>query len=331
MKVLLTRPFFAKDIQYIRERIDNSIELVIPNSYDDDTLVSLVSDCEVLLGPYLSESLLSASKNVRLIQIPWTGVDSLNFSLLSNFAIPIANSHSNAGIVAEHAIALMFDATKKVAYHDQLMRKGVWNRPGSESNKIDSFSIQVAQSKVALIGFGSIGKKIHQYLSGLNCNFNVFNRSGEGQEFDRVKYYPINDLNRKIAESNIVFVCVALTESTRNLLNDDFFENLNPNTILINVARGEVIDEDSLFKALKSNDRLFAGIDTWYKYPTKDMPNVFPSSKNNFHELDNIIMSPHRAGMISDSLPHLDDAIENLNRLANNLSPINIISIENKY
>lgn len=331
MKVLLTKPFFEKDIQYIKNRVHKDVELIIPNEYNDEVLASLAPDSEVLFGPYLSDALLSKAKNAKLIQIPWTGVDNLNFDLINKYNIPVANSHSNAEIVAEHAVALMFDSVKKISFHDRLMRNGDWNRPGQENNVIDTFSHKVTKSNIALIGFGSIGKKVYKLLNGFDCNFNVFNRSGKGEELQNVKYYNINQLNAEIANSNIIFVCIALTEETKNMLSDDFFAHLNKNTIIVNVSRGEVFNENALYNALKSNHNLFAAIDTWYKYPTKDFPTVFPSLNNNFQELDNITMSPHRAGMLIDALPHLDDAIENLNRLVQNQDPINIISIHNKY
>ena len=330
MKVLLTKPFFEKDIQYIKNKVHKDIELIIPNEYNDEVLASLAPDCEVLFGPYLSETLLSNAKNAKLIQIPWTGVDNLNFDLINKYNIPVANSHSNAEIVAEHAVALMFDSVKKISFHDRLMRNGDWNRPGQENNVIDTFSHKVTKSNIALIGFGSIGKKVYKLLNGFDCNFNVFNRSGKGEELQNVKYYNINQLNAEIANSNIIFVCIALTEETKNMLSDDFFAHLNKNTIIVNISRGEVFNENALYNALKSNQNLFAAIDTWYQYPSKEFPFVFPSS-NNFQELDNITMSPHRAGMLLDGLPHLDDAIENLNRLNQNLDPINIVSIQDKY
>jgi phosphoglycerate dehydrogenase-like enzyme len=96
MKVLLTKPFFEKDIQYIKNRVHKEVELIVPNEYSDDVLAGLAPDCEVLFGPYLSDALLSNAKNAKLIHIPWTGVDNLNFDLINKYSIPVANSHSYA-------------------------------------------------------------------------------------------------------------------------------------------------------------------------------------------------------------------------------------------
>ena len=92
---------------------------------------------------------------------------------------------------------------------------------------------------------------------------------------------------------------------------------MKPVSILINVSRGETIIEKDLFNALKHKDIGFAAIDTWYNYPTKENPVTFSSKKYKFHLLNNIVLSSHRAGYAEGILPHLDDAIENLNRLSN--------------
>lgn len=332
MKVLLTKKFFQQDLDYIQERILEGIELIQPKDFSEEALSESVEQVEILLGSFVSDQLLQKAKNLKLIQVPWTGVDNLDYEILSRYEVPIANSHSNAGIVAEHAIALMYDAAKRLSYHDKALRKGIWNRPKNDkSNKVSPFSIQIKNAKIGMIGFGSIGKAIYQYLSGLDCEFKVFNRTGEGATLGNLKYYPIENLKDEIKEINIFFVCIALTEQTKNLLNQDFFVNIQSDAILINVSRGEVINEKALYHHLVNHPNFFAGIDTWYNYPNVENPEVFPSKSYNFHELDNLIMSPHRAGMISNALPHLDDAIQNLNRVYIGEEPINLISLNNKY
>jgi len=333
MKVLLTKPFFQQDLNYIQERLNEEIELITPKDYSEDSLAELAGNADAFLGGTITEKLLQNATKLQLIQIPWTGVDKLNYELLKKFEVKVANSHSNSGVVAEHAISLMFDAAKRIAYHDRTFRTGNWNRPKEDkSNQVSPFSVKIKNSKVAIIGFGAIGKDIYHYLKGFDCSFKVFNRTGNlSQNFENVTCFPISELNNQINDADIIFVSVALTEQTKGLLNNEFFNSVGKKAIFINVSRGEIVKEEALYNFLKENKTFFAGIDTWYKYPTKDNPNVFPSNNFNFHNLDNIVMSPHRAGMVQDCLPHLDDAVENLNRLFLGKDLINVISIENKY
>jgi phosphoglycerate dehydrogenase-like enzyme len=128
-----------------------------------------------------------------------------------------------------------------------------------------------------------------------------------------------------------LFISVPLTESTKGFVNEEFLKELQNTAVLINISRGEVINEDALFVALANKRLLGAGIDTWYNYPKNPNEPTFPSSRNPFHELKNLVMSPHRSAFIAGELPHLDDAALNINRAAEGLDPINIISTQNKY
>ncbi len=334
MKVLLTKPFFEADINYITGRLSEGIELVTPAGYTPADIAQAAGEADVLFGGTISEPILEAAVNLKFIQVPWTGVDNLDFELLKKHNVTIANSHSNAVIVGEHAVALMMDAAKKIAYHDRMMRSGEWNRvkPGN-ANEVSPFSKMVSGANVAIIGFGAIGKSIYRLLSGFNCDFKVFNRSGKATEGynNNTTFLPIDKRNDELQDVDFIFICIPLTPDTKELVDAEFFEGLNEKAVLINVSRGEAINEDEMFKWLQKNKDAFAAIDTWYNYPSKDNPAPFPSLKNNFHELNNIIMSPHRAGYTDAGFLHLDDAIENLNRFKEGRQLINVISLTDKY
>jgi phosphoglycerate dehydrogenase-like enzyme len=333
MKVLLTKPFFEKDISYIKNKIHRDIEIIIPNSFDENTIKDAAKDADVLFGPLMSESILSNAENLKYIQVPWTGVDKLDFELLSKFNVKVCNSHSNSSIVAEHAIALMFDSAKKISYHDALLRHGKWNRPKPDnSNEITPFSKEIKGSTIGIIGYGAIGQNIHHFLENFSCSFKIFNRTGRfADEKKNTSFIKIDEIYEHLNKIHFIFIAVALTDKTVDLIDNKFFDALNNDSILINISRGEVINEKDLYDALLKNKISFAGIDTWYNYPSKDNPESFPSSKYPFHELSNIVISPHRAGMIDGSLPHLNDAITNLNRIFEGKDLINVVSLTHKY
>lgn len=334
MKVLITKNLFPEDISYIKERINKGIELIIPDNFDEQELIRLSEDADVLFGAFISRNLLKNCRNLKFIQIPWTGVDNLDFDLLSEFDVTVCNSHSNALIIAEHAVALMLDAAKKLSYHDRLLRRGEWNRiRNGQINDISPFSKLVSGSNIGIIGFGSIGTKIYKLLNGFNCNFYIVTKDipDNNAEYKNVIYISENEIFASLKNLDFVFISVPLTEQTKGFINKDFFNALNPDTILINISRGEVVNEDDLFYALKEKKIIMAAIDTWFNYPGSNQPMVFPSKKNDFHLLDNLVLSPHRAGYIENGFPHLDDAIENLNRYYNKLDLINIVSLKKKY
>ena len=177
MKVLLTKSFVQDDLDYIAERLLKGITLVQPVSFDEETILTLVDDADVFLGSYLTDRLIVSAKELKFIQIPWNGVDNLDFDLLIKHNITVCNSHSNSTAVAEHALAMMMDAAKKTSYHDRLLRKGKWNRVNkTEINEISPFSNMISNSKVGIIGFGAIGTTIFRLLKGFNCSIKVFTK-----------------------------------------------------------------------------------------------------------------------------------------------------------
>lgn len=333
IKVLLTRKFFDQDIHYLLEKLNAECHLIIPEDYSESNLIKLAEDADVFFGATISEKLCHAAPNLKFIQIPWTGVDNLNFEEIEKIGVTVCNSHSNAYAVAEHAITLMLDAAKKITYHDTELRKGNWNRPKMDgSNEISPFSLRVSNKNVGILGYGHIGKAIHEFLSGFKCTFYISDFSFQKTAIENGNYFfSPEQTDDYLKFMDFVFVCLPLTKETKGYINQALLSKLKRTSILINTSRGEVIEEDDLYYALKEGIINGAGIDTWYNYPKISSEKTFPSKKNPFHELKNLVLSPHRAAFIENELPHLDDAIANLNRASEGNPPLNIISTKNKF
>jgi len=334
VNVLLTRKFFETDINYIKKGVKGSANIIIPEVYTEEELIKYASEADIFLGPVISKKLCDVAPRLKFIQVPWTGVDNLNFNLIKEIGVKVCNSHSNAYAVAEHAIAMMLDSAKKVSYHDRKMRTGDWNRPKPDkSNKVSPFSKRVSGSKIGIIGYGHIGRQIKKYLESFGCSFYVASLSVNiSREEDGVKYYHMDQLDYVLKNVDYLFICVPLTPETRNFFNAEKFSKMRNDAILINISRGEIIDESALHDALVNNKIAGASMDTWYNNPTN--PNDIPvpvSIKYPFENFDNIVLSPHRAAMIDGELPHLDDAILNINRTIDELEPLNVVNVYKKY
>lgn len=334
VNVLLTRKLFETDVQYIKNGVKPECNLIIPEAFTEDDLIKYAPEAEIFLGPIISKRLCDASPFLKFIQVPWTGVDNLNFDLIREIGIKVCNSHSNAYAVAEQAVALMIDAAKKIAYHDRLMRNGDWNRPKPDkSNSVSPFSKRISNSKVGIIGYGHIGLLIKKYLSAFECTFYITDLSITNiKKEDETYFLPMSELNKVLQEVDFLFLCVPLTMETRNFFGKEQFAQMKSDAILINTSRGEIVCENALYEALFCNIIAGAGMDTWYNNPKNPFDTECkPSLNYAFEKLNNLVLSPHRAGMIIGELPHLDDAITNINRTIDGLEPINIVSIENKF
>ena len=165
IKIVLTRSMVSGDIQHIKEGLDkevaNKYEFIVPEEFTEECIAKEAVSADILLGPYITPAILEKAERLKLIQVPWTGMDTFNFKAMSGHNVVVCNTHSNANAVAELAVALLLDLLKKTAYHDRKMRKGSWNR---EQNPLSLKSKMVYGQTVCLLGFGNIGQKIGQIL-----------------------------------------------------------------------------------------------------------------------------------------------------------------------
>ena len=330
-KVLLTKAFFDADVAYLKAGLDSSVEIVKPCAFDESSIIEALPQANVLLGGMLTESVLEAATDVAFFQIPWTGVDALNFNAIERTGVTVCNSHSNSTVVAEHGVGMLLAAAKKLCFHDRQMRNGEWNRVKKSGNEVSPFSASLLNRHCLLVGCGAIGSRVAQMLTGFGCTFSSVTQRGEENICGLRQAFSYSQLHLALSEADYIFVSVPLTDSTRYMIDSAAFHAMKDSAILVNVSRGDVLVEDDLYIALNEQQIGAAAIDTWYQYPSAENQKPFPSKKNDFHKLNNIVMSPHRAGYVDVGFPHLDDAIENINRHVAGKPLLNIIGSTKGY
>lgn len=331
IKVLLTKALLPVDLDYMSSKLDPSVDIVKPSAFDEDSIISAMEGIDVMLGGMVTDNIGAAANHVGFFQIPWTGVDALNFECIEKHNLTVCNSHSNSSVVAEHAVAMWLSLAKKLPYHDSELRKGIWNRVNPNGNEVSPFSKGVSGTKVLLVGCGAIGSDIAKLIQGFGCEISVVTRSGKCSLENYEQCFSFDQLDKALVNADSVFLSVPLTESTVGLFGEKQFEKMRQSALFINISRGATVDESSLFNALHKHVITGAAIDTWYKYPSAKSPATHPSVDYPFQDLKNLVMSPHRAGYTDSGFPHLDDAIENINRYVKNEPLIHVISNAKGY
>lgn len=316
MKIVLTRSMVAGDIQYIKDGLDKEIkdqyEFVVPEEFTEDGICAVCSDADILLGPYVTKKIVETAGDLKLIQVPWTGMDTFDFSSVQGITVPICNTHSNADSVAEIGVAIVLDLLKKVSYHDRKMRAGNWNR---DQKPLNLKSKMLKKQTVCVLGFGNIGSRIGKLIAAFGAKVIAVDGKAKAGEIAS-KVYRSEDIKKAIAKADVVICTLPLTDSTRSFINDEMFAVMKDGVVLVNMSRAAVVDEDAAWDALQSGKIGAFGSDVWWNAPKRGESQSYPSAKHEFWTLDNVVMSPHRAGFIEDSLPHLDGAIENIIALA---------------
>ncbi|MCE7735697.1 MAG: NAD(P)-binding domain-containing protein [Candidatus Heimdallarchaeota archaeon] len=312
---------------FYRTNLPEDIELIFPSKGDTSKLLEHAPETDIFVGYSVTEEFLTKASKLKHLQIPWTGFNSLDAKLLENRPeITVSNSHSNSLAIAEHAVALLFAAAKLLPHRDSTMRKGDWSTRGNETN-----SMWITGKKFGIIGYGAIGKKVAKMLKhGFNMEILAIKRTpGEKDEFcDFVG--GIGDLEHVIRESDFILIAVPQTDETNGLIGKEQISWMKEDVVLVNIARGEIVDEESLYLALKEKRIGAAGIDVWYNYPKSGEIKI--QQNYPFEELDNIVMTPHSAFKVRDRVEiFAQDILQNIQLIYEGKTPINQVYLDLGY
>ena len=330
-KIVMTRSLLPVDRQYITDGlaaiVGDQFELVAPEQYDEDGICSVAADADVLLGPYVTPKILQTATKLKLIQVPWTGMDTFDFKAMQGSGITVCNSHSNAAAVAELGFAIILDLLKKVSYHDRKMRRGDWNRGQSP---LSLKSKMLSQQTICILGYGSIGARLGEMLQAFGVRvLAVCNHKRQSE--NNVEFYMAADKMEAVKKADVVVIALPLTDATRGLVNTEFISRMREGSMLVNLSRAAIVDEDALYTALTEGRVGGYGSDVWWNAPKRGESESYVSAKHRFEELEQIVLSPHRAGFCEGALPHLDDVIVNLSRLIQGKELMNQVKIEEEY
>lgn len=281
-----------------------------PGSHSE--FVARIADAEaMILGWGLPVEVMREAPNLELIA--FTGIGAGNFVDLdaaTKRGITVCNTPGYADhTVAEHALAMMLSVARNLARLDRDLRRGRWNQslPG----------LELRGKALGVVGFGGIGIRLAELARGIGMNVRAWTRNPSAER-GRRHGIELVDLETILRESDIISVHTALTEQTRNLLDAKALAGTKPGVIVINTARGEIIDEDALIDALRSGHIAGAGIDVYHSEP---LPPDHPLTR-----FENVLLTPHVAFNTPEAtLALLDISIDNVVRYFQG-NPVNVVA-----
>ncbi|MBC8386971.1 MAG: reverse transcriptase-like protein [Actinobacteria bacterium] len=335
MKVLVlskmvTPQLWEKVFDELNKKAKLDIEFIIPETDERENIKKYLKVVEVVIGGSFSKEDLEKAKKLKLIQIPFAGVDKLDFSLYKNYPnIFICNIHANKNAVAEHAFALILALAKNIVFNDRDLRLGRWH-----GFSVKEPTVQLQGKSLGIVGLGSIGWEIAKIGHALGMKVSALKRKIEEKDLKKKNILEFlgkkEDLEKVINESDFIVVVVPLTKETSGLIGKKELM-LMKGKYLINIARGAVIDEEALFKSLKEHHLAGAAIDTWYQYPSLEQREVLPS-KYDFDKLENVVMSPHTAGYTDRALEeNIKSVFDNIVKIYYGEEPESRIDPELEY
>lgn len=228
---------------------------------------------------------------LRLFQVPGAGYDAVDLDRLPRGAI-VCNCFGHEDAIAEYVMAALLQRAVPLAEADRCLRQGDWSY---WAGSLDRAHREISGSTIGLLGFGHIGRAIAGRARAFGMTVHVANRSPVSAPGLVNRAFTLPELHDFLGSVDAVVVGVPLLPETTGLIDAAALSAMRPDAVLINVARGGVVDQQALYDAL--HDRRIGGavIDTWYAYPKPGEIIAEPATLP-FHKLDNIVMTPHMSG-----------------------------------
>jgi phosphoglycerate dehydrogenase-like enzyme len=328
LKVVLAGKVAAKAANDLRAliKIPKTI-LPFPVNREDPGMLRALATADVAVGHFFTEGMTRAARNLKLLQAPNAGIDAFRTELLSP-RTSVANAFFHGPAIAEYVVMMALALSRDLLNVDASFRKGVWD--GSWITG-EVPSAEVLGKSLGLIGFGTIGREVAARARALGMSVRIISAHPPKRKPSGVVFWEgPAALPQLLKESDYAVLACPLNKDTRGLIGRREFAQMKRSAFFINVARGAVVDEEALYRALKERRIAGAAIDVWYRYPAGDKrfrPSRFP-----FHKLPNLVMTPHVSGwMLGTRQKRLELVAENIGRLVAGKPLLNVVQGPRKH
>lgn len=305
----------------VRARLEVPCTIVLGGETE---MVARLSDVDVLVTLVFSPEMGAVAKRLKLVQVPGAGLDRIDRSALPAGAW-LANAYGHEVGIAEYIVGAMLALTRSFGRIDSSLRRGVWESQWGIGLSPPPPWPELAGKTLGILGYGRIGQALARRARAFDMKVCAIRRAVTRSSPEGLSFLggPA-DLDEVLRRSDYLAVTLSLNDQTRGLLGARELALMKPSAILINVARAEIVAEDPLYRALAERRLAGAALDVWYRYP-KDAGPTPPASRP-FHELSNVLITPHVSGWTEGMLEARATLIaENIQRTARGQPPLNLI------
>ena len=282
MKVFLNDPVAPSVV----ERLKKHVELVDNFEHPEEL------DAIIVRQQYCTADMIRKATKCKIIQQHGVGLDRIDTETAREAGIPVNNTPgTNARSVAEYAIAMMLDLSRKVSLINEKTREGKLTAFGMP----ETVGTELCGKKLGLVGSGHIASEVAQIArDGFRMKLFCFNPHRSPDQIRMLGMEPVSEIRELFQICDYVSLHCSLTAETYHMVNAELLRNANPHLILINTARGGLIDEPALFEALCEKRIAAAGLDVFEEQP--------PSVSNPLLKLDNFLAGMHVAGSTKEAM-----------------------------
>lgn len=323
MKVAFAGPFSVQLAEPVREHLSMACDII--TEPDEAAVTAQLVDTDVLVSMGFTEAMSTAVSQLRLLQVPGAGLDRVDRAALPAGA-HLANVYGHEVGIAEYVMGAMIALTRSFARIDASLREGRWESQFAVDAPPPPLWPELAGKTLGILGFGHIGQAIARRAAAFDMLVCAIRQNVPAETPAGLLFVGGPDrLDELLQRADVLVATLPLSDATRNLIDARRLQLMKPTAVLINVARAEICEEKALYQALKSGGIAGAALDVWYRYPTSSGP-VLPATQP-FHQLANVIMTPHASGWTEGMLEARAKLIaENIERTARGEPPLNLVN-----
>ncbi|MFG1238283.1 hydroxyacid dehydrogenase [Xanthobacter autotrophicus DSM 597] len=293
--------------------LEGVAEIVVGPDTSDDTLRRLTRAADaVIVRAKLPDDVFEGAERVRGVVRHGVGLDFIPVAAATARGIPVANlPGSNTQTVAEYVFSALFHLRRPLARVDARLRADGWN----PARAVGDTTREIAGSTLGIIGLGAIGQRVAA-IARAGFGMRVIGASRSGGAVEGIE---VVDLEALFAQSDAVVIACPLTPQTRGLVDGRLLARMKPDAVLINPARGPIVDTQALLTALKAGWIGGAATDVYDSHPVPPDSPLFA--------LPNLLMTPHLAGITATSMRAMSiGAAEEVLRILKGGEPRNLVN-----
>jgi phosphoglycerate dehydrogenase-like enzyme len=322
MKIAFAGSFAVRLAAPVQARLSIPCDVVADG--DEARILPRLADTDVLVSMGFTREMAVAGPLLRLIQVPGAGLDRIDRDALRE-GMHLANVYGHEAGIAEYVIGAMIALTRSFDRLDASLRRGQWESQWAVGTPSPPLWPELAGKTLGILGFGHIGEAIADRAKAFGMRVCAIRRHAQPKTPEGVAFIGGPErLDDVLRQADFLAITLSLSPETRGLLDARRLGLMKPSAFLINVARAEIVDEAALYHALASGGIAGAALDVWYRYPTVAGA-VLPSTQP-FHELGNVLMTPHVSGWTEGMIEARATLIaDNIERTARGEPPLNAV------
>ena len=300
-KILVIQPIHEEGINLLKDNSDFEYEVV--DNIDTEFLKSKIKDCDgiSIRTAKLSGDVIEAANNLKIISRHGVGYDNIDLEVSKKKDITLAiTATANAVAVAEHVMFMILNISKRGSMYDDTVKSGKFN----ERNKLPK-TVELWNKNILIAGFGRIGQALIKRCLGFEMNVFVFDPFVSKEFIEKRGGTKVDNLSKTSKDMDAMSLHIPLNDETKNIINYELLKSMKKNCIIINAARGGIVNEVDLDRALNENLIFGAGLDVFETEP--------PAANNPLLKNKKVFLSPHTAAFTEECMTRMGkETIQNI-------------------